>query len=268
MSTGSREPAPLRSSCKHLLAEYRGSGDIPDAAFARGLQRVQRRERAAASQRRSRTLVAVAAAVAIAAAVVAMLVAPSYIRQRDADTRRDQAVYGQRADDPRSARHADPQGQASPEKPSSLARPQSAPSPAEPVRAALEPSRAPIRAGPGPSPSPSKITRPPSPPTPDTADASPSSLAQERGLLRAAWNALAEGSSELARTKVAEHGRRFPDGVLAAERRAIVAIAACRGNDDDAKTVAERYLTGHAGDLLAGQVRASCAAVVENTAAP
>lgn len=265
MSTESREPAPLRSASKQLLARYGASGDIPDAVFARGLQRVQQRQRAAVVQRRNTTLVSVAAAVAIAAAVVAMLVAPGYIRQRDVDARRDQAVYGQRVDAPRSAEQANPQGPASGGKSPPLAERESTTKP-EPLAPQPGPPKTPTRSA--PSPRTSKATRSARPPTDDADDASSSSLAEERVLLRTAWSALARDDLSAAQAQAAQHRRRFPDGALAAERRALVAIVACRRDDQNAKAVAQRYLADHAGDLLTGQVRGACAAILNNNAAP
>jgi hypothetical protein len=88
---------------------------------------------------------------------------------------------------------------------------------------------------------------------------SPSTLAEEVGLLRAAQSALNGGDHELALSRLSEHARRFPNGSMAEERDAARVLALCRaGRMDEARALAQRFLRERPSSPLAARVRASC----------
>lgn len=91
------------------------------------------------------------------------------------------------------------------------------------------------------------------PPTPPTLDPA------ELGLLRAAHTALREGAPGAALGQLDEHARRFPDGMLAAERRAARALALCAlGRVAEGSVEADAFLAAHPGSPLAARVRTAC----------
>lgn len=97
---------------------------------------------------------------------------------------------------------------------------------------------------------------PASEPTP--ASAPVSDLAAERELIAAAWRALAKGSPEKARTHAEAHARRFPRGMLAPEREAVHAIAACRDATAPRPELADAFARAHPKSPLAARVREAC----------
>lgn len=89
--------------------------------------------------------------------------------------------------------------------------------------------------------------------------AAPSMLAEEVRLLSSAQRALNEGDPTTALARLAEHGRRFPEGTMAEERDAARALALCRaGRREEAQAAAARFLADRPTSPLAARVRASC----------
>jgi hypothetical protein len=83
-------------------------------------------------------------------------------------------------------------------------------------------------------------------------------LEQELPLLQGAQRALRTGDLEQALTMLDSHAKRFPDGVLAEERRAVHAMALCRTNSGAARAEADEFLREAASSPLAERVREEC----------
>lgn len=89
--------------------------------------------------------------------------------------------------------------------------------------------------------------------------ASSADLDAEIQLLRQARQELQAGQFSQALESLGEHARRFPQGVLASERQASVAIALCRsGQLTTGKARASHYLKRNPKSPLADRVRTSC----------
>jgi hypothetical protein len=101
--------------------------------------------------------------------------------------------------------------------------------------------------------------RPATEPTPEPAPALGSTLAEENRLLAQARAALIDERPEQALTRLADHARRFPDGVLAEERQALRAVALCEaGHDAEGDAAARSFLGEHPQAALAQRVRSAC----------
>lgn len=96
--------------------------------------------------------------------------------------------------------------------------------------------------------------------TPDSTTTSPvSTLGQELALIQQARQALLQHAPARATESLREHGKKFPKGAMAQERRALLAIAACEGNDRAAgRQRAEAFLGKHPTAALADRVRTAC----------
>jgi hypothetical protein len=98
----------------------------------------------------------------------------------------------------------------------------------------------------------------PTEPTP-TEPAPGSTLAEENRLLARARAALIDAEPERALTRLDEHARRFPDGVLSEERQALRAVALCEADRDaDGEAAANAFLRAHPQAALAQRVRSAC----------
>jgi hypothetical protein len=96
----------------------------------------------------------------------------------------------------------------------------------------------------------SDATRPPR--TPET-------LEQELPLLASAQAALRSGDTDRALVLLAEHAKRFPEGALAEERRAVHALAMCRkGLGPAAVAEGAAFVRDAPASPLAERVRESC----------
>ena len=99
-------------------------------------------------------------------------------------------------------------------------------------------------------------------PEPAPADPTPApggTLAEENRLLARARAALIDGQPEQALTRLGEHARRFPEGVLSEERKALRAVALCEaGRDADGEAAAQAFLREHPQAALAQRVRSAC----------
>jgi hypothetical protein len=85
-------------------------------------------------------------------------------------------------------------------------------------------------------------------------------LESELPLLRAAQEALRVGDSARAIGLLNEHARRFPNGALAEERRAVHAIASCRLDArGEGPAEAEAFVRSNPASPLADRVREACA---------
>ncbi|MFT5354100.1 MAG: hypothetical protein ACI9KE_001301 [Polyangiales bacterium] len=96
-------------------------------------------------------------------------------------------------------------------------------------------------------------------PTPHEESASTTSLSDELGLLRAAQRARIQGNFDEALRRLEEHNRRFPAGLLAAERdgtRVFVLCDASRGVE--ATRAQTAFLRDHSTSPLAHRVRSGC----------
>lgn len=96
------------------------------------------------------------------------------------------------------------------------------------------------------------------PTTPPTA-ATPVSIAEETRLVRGAETALRQGNSAEALALLAEHARRFPQGVLAEEREGERAIATCTSASPEARAAAAaRFRRAHPDSAMLPRVAAAC----------
>jgi hypothetical protein len=92
--------------------------------------------------------------------------------------------------------------------------------------------------------------------------ATPPSIQSELELIRGAQKHLHRGEARAALALLAEHGQRFPSGVLAQERDASRVLALCQAGDvTSARAQAERFLQRSPQSPFAERVRASCAKV-------
>ncbi|MCB9574195.1 MAG: hypothetical protein H6709_19085 [Kofleriaceae bacterium] len=138
-------------------------------------------------------------------------------------------------------------------------RPSLRPRPSPRPRPRLSPE---IEVAPAPAPAPAhRRNRPHEPvaaeaPPPSAAD----SLRAEQALLARATAALRDGDPAAALTALAEHARRFPDGVLVQERAATRVLALC-ASGDTARGVQERdaFLDRWPRSVHAARVGAACA---------
>lgn len=113
-----------------------------------------------------------------------------------------------------------------------------------------------------PAPSASKPTRK----APSAGSASPAvepaegALTRETRLVAEAREALRAGEAGRALALLEEHARRFPGGVLAAEREAERVTALCAlGRSAEARAHAARFSREHPSSALGARVRAACA---------
>ena len=142
-----------------------------------------------------------------------------------------------------------------------------APTPSEPNP---EPEAVPI---PEAEPKPARATAPRREPSPSKPRGSTSSrttpapsepepgdtLAEENRLLGRARAALIADEPARALALLREHARRFADGVLTQERRALRAVALCEaGREDEGAAAARSFLRAHPQATLARRVRSAC----------
>jgi hypothetical protein len=86
-----------------------------------------------------------------------------------------------------------------------------------------------------------------------------STLEQELPLLQSAQEALRVGDTDRALALLEAHARRFPEGMLAPERRAVHAMAVCRKSGRAAGLAeADAFLRDSPASPLAPRVRAVC----------
>ncbi|MGH1346241.1 MAG: tetratricopeptide repeat protein [Nannocystales bacterium] len=115
---------------------------------------------------------------------------------------------------------------------------------------------------PQPSP-PSRVERlrPPAPPRRDAAT-SPNRLAAEVALITLARTHLAERKNASALSSFQRHAREFPNGALAEERSAWVAILQCRLGRDGGRQSAAAFLVAHPNSPHVRRVRKTCSTTV------
>ncbi|MBX3219570.1 MAG: hypothetical protein KF795_03555 [Labilithrix sp.] len=115
---------------------------------------------------------------------------------------------------------------------------------AAPTQAAVPPSRAAVAA-----------LEPPS------ASSLPAgSLGEEMRLLREAQSAFKSGDLALARSRVGEHARAFPDGVLREERLVLDVLLSCgEGRVEHARRAADEFAASHPRSSHLDALRGSCA---------
>lgn len=91
------------------------------------------------------------------------------------------------------------------------------------------------------------------------AASSAPNLDVELQLLRQAQQALGRGDARSALASLGEHRRRFPQGVLASERRATYAIALCQaGQVHRGRVLAQRFLSTQSSSPMATRMRSAC----------
>ncbi len=242
------EPDTLRDDAARMLGHWRDADSMPPAAHARVWRRLASpaNSRPASGSARSGWTWAIA----LAAALVLAWWVSAWLRR---DTERTHAEAFDAA-----VHTVDPQP---PRVDSVVAAPLTHTTPAE--LPAVTPSPAPTPPGPageplGTPPTKRPTTTPPAVMPAATPLPEPSSLTRERGLIERAWQALTDGDPATALLRAAEHGREFPTGVLAPERRAIVVIARCTRQDAGAAGQAAQWLAAEPGSVLARRVRAAC----------
>lgn len=83
-------------------------------------------------------------------------------------------------------------------------------------------------------------------------------LAEELRLMRAASAALTDDEPAQALRVLSDHARRFPEGALAQERRALRAIGLCKQSAPEARRERDAFLNSDAQSPLAARVREAC----------
>ncbi len=95
----------------------------------------------------------------------------------------------------------------------------------------------------------------PKPQKPNTMNA----LRQEQRLMARAQNAARDGDATLALELLAQHAKKFPNGILVPERYGTRVLALCAlGKKSSAKATASQFLRRWARHPMAGRVRRSC----------
>lgn len=97
-------------------------------------------------------------------------------------------------------------------------------------------------------------------PQPDTAAPSidAQTLAIENRLIAATWSHVRAKQYARARHVLAEHGRRFANGVLAPEREALEVIIGCLSDPDGTRSPADTFMRARPNSVLAKKVRQAC----------
>ena len=108
-----------------------------------------------------------------------------------------------------------------------------------------------------PEPEPALADEPAFEPSPAPPPAS-HHLAEELRLMRAASAALTDDEPGKALRVLSDHARRFPDGALAQERRALRAIGLCKQRAPEARRERDAFLNSDAQSPLAARVREAC----------
>jgi hypothetical protein len=85
-------------------------------------------------------------------------------------------------------------------------------------------------------------------------------LEAEMRCVRAADAALRGGNVTEAEGLLEQHARDFPAGALSEERDGLRIVAGCQSGDSDSQRAAAQFLEHSPRSLLAGRVRAACAA--------
>lgn len=241
--TDEHEPAALRTDAQLLLAHWREADDMPAAARARVLRRLARPTPVATPEPRGNPWTWVLAV----AAALALVWWASVQRGREAEASR----HG-----PGSQAAAIEGGATELERAGSR-------SPQPPTIAELPPAELPTVAPPAP-PSPAPTTPSVTPPRhrdaapPIDADPPESTLEAERVLIAEAWQRLAAKDPAGALALVDDHARRFAEGILAPERRAVAIVARCIRGDGDAQTRAATWIAADPRSPLVARVRAAC----------
>lgn len=258
-------PEPFMAN---MLAAYRDAEDMPSDAKARVQRRLESAPVVSAGDSAAAGSRGLWVGAAVIAVVAAILVVP---RLGDDDAPGPADVAESRTDDPIEGASM---GGTSPERETSPA-PEPAPAPApeeasdddldtvdEPGEAAVEPAdegadrkrsgtarKAHRR---------SQAAARESGPAPE--ELSPAdSLAAETALLRRAQAALSSGKPRSAFSILREHAQRFPEGVLAEERRALEVVALCDdGQVKRGRKQAKTFLAKHPGSALRERVAAAC----------
>lgn len=233
-------PPQLEPELRDLLDDYRDAVDMPDAAFERGLARVE----ATATGAGGTSLgsgpssglggwVTVAAVGVAAIGVVAVVVAMSggatqYERVAAPSLPIDAGV------EPGSDRWEHEM----------LAAPLAPPPPAP---------------APAPAPGPTSKSSPPRAKTGPAVAVDADSLARETKLLRSAQSALNRDQHEAALASVRAHAKAFPNGVLAEERRALEVVALCAdGQLDRGRTQARAFVRTFPNSTSKARVLSAC----------
>lgn len=268
-------PPPLPDEARALLAAYRDDEDMPAEARRRVWRAISAEPVDAAApprlqQARARWGWAVGGLFAAAAAV--LLVAHLSGWEPGASTRDaidsghaapDQAVIDDAGGDAAlggAPRRASPSDRAPSSSSSSSAEVLEIDAePASPESAPADPTPSPTVADPSPSVGPrasSHGSRTPSEPA--ALEAPTSDLAAERILIAGAWRALSSGAPGRALELARSHADRFPRGMLAPEREAVRAVAACRKAGAPRPELATEFARAHPGSPLIARIREVC----------
>ena len=94
--------------------------------------------------------------------------------------------------------------------------------------------------------------------TPAAVVVTPERLALETGLIARARAAAAKHDDAAAIALLRRHAREFPDGAMAEDRRAWLAIVQCRSAVSAGRTAADAFLAAHPRSPYAERVRAAC----------
>jgi hypothetical protein len=141
-----------------------------------------------------------------------------------------------------------------------IAAPISAQPIAAPIAAPTPTPQPEIAAQPEPEPAPPQtVTHKPFAPNTEKHEvATPDPLSAELALIERARQGLKSDNPQQALAALNEHGARFPNGVMAQERRALHALALCSLGDARGNQEAQRFLAQNPGSPLASHLRAGC----------
>lgn len=257
-------PAP-EPHAMALLGAYREQEDIPSDVKARLWQRLDAEPVAAETSPAARPRRAVWIGLAVAAGVALVLLAPRLAEQTGRRDDSSAAYQGSRlppveeAEQSAAVRDDADGGEAD--------IVDTAPAPSEPEAPAEEAGEGePIEPEPqergvdrGSSPSKKRHAPKAQPDPAPAAETLGDSLAEETALLGRAQAALSNGKPKQALTALGEHKRKYPDGMLAEERRALMVVALCdSGQVDRGRKQAKRFLAQHPSSGLRDRVAAAC----------
>lgn len=257
MSEAEHDRSALDADALAMLRAYQSEERIPAEVH----DRVWSRLRAEVEPSPVRWLRYAAVTGAIAAAAMAVLWMGGRLLRAEPRAPASQAGYEHAGLGSESAVKPHTPAAAAPREQAARTPPEPSPSPAIAPPSPTQTERAePDAPTTGSGPATRNDKRPTTPRKPEAGEPAPDdTLAAETRLLAQARAALLEARPEQALARLAEHARRFPDGVLSEERQALDAVALCEaGRDADGESAARTFLREHPRAALAQRVRGAC----------
>lgn len=114
-----------------------------------------------------------------------------------------------------------------------------------------------------PAPAPAPSIAPPHRAAPPAANAAsepepPSTFAEELRLIKAAKQDVDAERDSLARVRLDEHARLYPQGVFRSEREALAVLLTCRATPTEGHAAAQRYVDRNPGSPLVDRIARAC----------